>query len=329
MVSRSRSRPARGLTNRREFLAVLASLAGCSSKPKAQAAADASLQPVAPAKTRLIFGGDVMLSRYVGRNAHQRNDPKWPFREIAPAFESADIAFINLESPFTERKRPFNTGMIFGAAPDMVEGLRHAGIDVVSTANNHARDGGKPGVEFTLQVLKDNGIAAVGTGLSEALAHEGVVLQRNGIRFGFLAYTHDQRNGNYTDDDDRVAVMDIDRLRDDLGSMRLRADVSIVSMHDGVEYRMKQTPHQTAFARAAIDAGASIVVGHHPHVVQPVENYKGGVIFYSLGNLVFDQSEPKGTERGLVAEVTFERNRLLTYVVKPVIIRNTVPRLPS
>jgi poly-gamma-glutamate synthesis protein (capsule biosynthesis protein) len=98
-------------------------------------------------------------------------------------------------------------------------------------------------------------------------------------------------------------------------------------MHAGVEYQTKQNGHQTAFARAAIDAGASIVVGHHPHVVQPVENYKEGIIFYSLGNLIFDQSEPKGTERGLVAEVTFSRNRLVTYVVKPVIIQNTVPRL--
>jgi poly-gamma-glutamate capsule biosynthesis protein CapA/YwtB (metallophosphatase superfamily) len=268
-----------------------------------------------------------MLSRYVGRNAHQRNDPSWPFRGIAPLFQSADIAFVNLESPFTERKRPFNTGMIFGAVPDMAEGLKLAGIDVVSTANNHARDCGDRGVDFTLEVLKDAGIAAAGTGLTEELAHEGIVLERNGTRFGFLAYTYDQRNGNYTDDDNRVAVMDIDRLGKDLASMKHRADVSIVSMHDGVEYRTRHTPHQTAFAHAAIDSGATAVVGHHPHVTQPVEKYKDGVIFYSLGNLIFDQSEPKGTERGLIAEVTFDRNRLVDYGVKPLIIRNTVPTL--
>jgi len=178
-------------------------------------------------------------------------------------------------------------------------------------------------------VLKDNGIAAAGTGLTEALAHAGVVIERNGSRFGFLAYTYDQRNGNHQDDDDRVAVMDLDRLREDLAAMKPRADVSIVSMHAGVEYRSKQSFQQTSFARAAIDEGASLVVGHHPHVVQPVEKYRDGIIFYSLGNLIFDQSEPKGTERGLVAEAIFERNRLVTHVVKPVIIRNTVPGLPN
>lgn len=308
MVSRSRSCPAPGITGRREFLALLAPLA---APP--------------PVNTRLVFGGDVMLSRYVSRNAQQRNDPTWPFRQIAPVFEAADIAFVNLESPFTERKRPFDKGMIFGASPDMVNGLRLAGIDVVSTANNHARDCGDKGIEFTLQVLNDNGIAAAGTGLTESLAHAGAVIERHGTRYGFLAYTYDQRNGNYKDDDDRVAVMNIDRLQKDLSNLNQRASVAIVSMHAGVEYQKKQNLWQTAFARAAIDAGAALVIGHHPHVVQPVENYKGGVIFYSLGNLIFDQTEPPGTERGIVSDVTFCGNRLVSYAVKPLIIRNTVP----
>ncbi len=327
MVPRPRSGTAPGIAGRREFLVLLASLAGCTSKPKAEAASEPVATP--PVKTRIVFGGDVMLSRWVGRNAHQRNDPSWPFREIAPLFQAADIAFANLESPFTERKRPFDTGMVFGAAPDMVEGLRFAGIDVVSTANNHARDGGARGVEFTLQLLKENGIAAAGTGQTEQLAHEGAVIERNGSRFGFLAYTYDQRNGNYADDDNRVAVMDVDRLREDIAGMRPRADVLIVSMHAGSEYQVRQNAQQTAFARAAIDSGAVMVAGHHPHVVQPVEEYKDGVIFYSLGNLIFDQSEPRGTERGLIAEVIFERNRLAAYAVKPIIIRNTIPKLST
>jgi len=331
--ARKQSRDRRGgvaaLTGRREFLALLAPLAGCGSRPRVEAASGSSSVSAPPANTRLVFGGDVMLSRYVSRNAHQRNDPSWPFRQIAPFFEAADIAFINLESPFTERTKPFDRGMVFGASPDMLEGLRLAGIDVVSTANNHARDCGDKGIEFTLQLLKDNGIAAAGTGLTEDLAHAGAMLERNGTRFGLLAYTYDQRNGNYQDDDNRIAVMDIGRLREDLCSLKQRADVAIVSMHAGNEYQRKQNSRQTAFARAAIDAGATVVVGHHPHVVQPVEQYEAGVIFYSLGNLIFDQSEPPGTERGLMAEVTFSGNRLLSYAVKPVIIQNTVPKLSS
>ena len=304
---------------------MLAPLAGCGSGPRVEASAPSIVTALPPPDTRIVCGGDVMLSRYVSRNAHRRNDPSWPFRRIAPVFEAADIAFVNLESPFTERRRPFDKGMVFGASPDMVEGLRLAGIDVVATANNHARDCGDEGIAFTLQLLKDNGIAAAGTGLTEELAHAGAVIERNSTRFGFLAYTYDQRNGNYQGDDNRIAVMDIGRMREDLGSLKQRADVAVVSMHAGSEYQPRPTPRQVAFARAAIDAGAALVVGHHPHVMQPVENYKAGVIFYSLGNLIFDQSEPPGTERGGVAEVTFRGNRLLSYAVKPLIIKNTVP----
>ncbi len=327
MVPRSGGRAISKIGNRREFLALLASLSGCNTKPKVQAASEPEKPPAPAAKTRIVLGGDVMLSRYVGRNARLQNDPAWPFRDIAPLFQCADIAFVNLESPFSSRQRPFDKGMIFGASPAMVEGMRLAGIDVASTANNHARDCGGEGIEFTLELLNKNGIAAVGTGSNEALAHGGVILERNGTRFGFLAYTYDQRNGNYPDDDDRVAVMDIQRLQEDLECMRPRADVSIVSMHAGAEYQPKPNSRQISFAHAAIDSGASIVAGHHPHVVQPVERYKSGVIFYSLGNLIFDQSEPKGTKLGQIADLIFQGNHLDAFAIKPVIIRNTVPKL--
>ena len=97
-------------------------------------------------------------------------------------------------------------------------------------------------------------------------------------------------------------------------------------MHAGMEYWTAVHPIQTSFARAAIDAGATVVLGHHPHVVQPVEQYKGGVIFYSLGNFVFDQ-QPRGTNRGILAEIIFEGPTLKTHRTIPVEIRDTVPTL--
>ena len=127
--------------------------------------------------------------------------------------------------------------MIFKAEPEMIAALELAGIDVVSTANNHARDQGSHGVEFTLDWLDRHQIAAVGTGKSAEAAHAGVVIERNGLRFGFLAYTYDQSNGNHADVDDRVAVMDTARMREDVArlssSVAARADVIIVSMHAG------------------------------------------------------------------------------------------------
>ncbi len=279
------------------------------------------------AETKILFGGDVLLARGVALAARVHNDYSWPFREIAPQFRDADIAFVNLEGPFAAMPNPRSTNMVFRAQREMVAGLATAGIDVVSTANNHARDAGAQGVELTLSVLREQGIAAAGTGRDFNEAHAGVVLPRNGIRFGFLAYTYDANNGIYTDIDPRIALADAAQMRVDVASLRQRADVVIVSMHHGWEYYTTANPHQKAFAKAAIDAGASVVVGHHPHVVQPWERCGAGVIFYSLGNLVFDQSEPAATKRGLLAEVTFRGAALLDVKAIPVEITGCSPRL--
>lgn len=279
--------------------------------------------------TRILFGGDVMLSRHVGIVARQKADFGWPLRSVAALFQSADLTFVNLEAPFSDHGRPKEAGMVFKAEPEMVEALRTAGIDIVSTANNHARDCGDYGIGYTLDWLAQNGIAAVGTGETEEAAHRGVVLARNGVRFGFLAYTFDQSNGNHADVDDRVAMMDAKRMTADVQDMAQRAAAVIVSMHAGWEYFQRPNPAQRNFAHAAIDAGASVVVGHHPHVTQPVESYGNGVIFYSLGNLVFDQFQRRETQRGLIADVRFAGNRLAGYGVIPVDIVGVAPRVAA
>jgi poly-gamma-glutamate synthesis protein (capsule biosynthesis protein) len=289
---------------------------------------ESSLKLPAPLPvTRILFGGDVMLSRHVGAVARRQADPAWPMRSVAGLFSSADIAFVNLESPFSDRGPVVENGMVFKAEPEMIESLSIAGIDVVSTANNHARDRGSHGVEFTLDLLAKAGIAAVGTGLTAEAAHQGAVLARNGVRFGFLAYTFDQSNGNYSDRDDRIAMLDPDRMTEDVKSMLGRADVVTVSMHAGWEYYRRPNPWQQKFARTAIDAGASVVVGHHPHVTQTVEKYASGIVFYSLGNLVFDQFQSKETQRGAIADVRFVGSRLVGYGTIPVEIVRTVPKV--
>jgi poly-gamma-glutamate synthesis protein (capsule biosynthesis protein) len=278
-------------------------------------------------RTTILCGGDVMLSRNVARRARLKSDPAWPFREIAPALAAADIAFVNLESPFSDKGPPVESGMIFKAEPEMVEGLKLAGIDVVSTANNHARDRGGYGLEFTLDHLAAHGIAAVGTGKTPEEAHAGVVLERNGVRFGFLAYTYDANNGNHHDTDPRIAVLDIPQMRADVAAMKPRADVILVSMHAGVEYQTQPHRQQIDFARAAVAAGARAVIGHHPHVRQPWEWYGGAAIFYSLGNLVFDQFQRTETQIGALAELVFAGAQLVEARTRTVKLVLTVPRL--
>jgi poly-gamma-glutamate synthesis protein (capsule biosynthesis protein) len=155
------------------------------------------------------------------------------------------------------------------------------------------------------------------------------VIERHGVRFGFLAYTYDQSNGNHTDIDERVAQMDVNQMRCDVASIKERADVIVVSMHAGEEYAPKPTARQVEFAHAAIDEGARVVAGHHPHVTQPWEKYKAGVIFYSLGNLVFDQFQRVDTQHGVLAELVFEGRVLVRAGVLPVDIIRTAPRLSA
>lgn len=280
-----------------------------------------------PKKTRLLLGGDVMLSRYVGRLARARRDPASPLRDLAPVLRSADIAFVNLEAPFSDRGRLVEQGMVFKAEPEMIAALQSAGVAIVSTANNHARDCDRYGVEFTLSWLKRHSILTVGSALTAEAAHAGTILERNGWRFGFLAYTFDQSNGIHKDIDDRIASMDIPCMRRDVARLLKDADVAVVSMHAGWEYQSRPNSQQIEFANAALDAGARVVVGHHPHVTQPWERRANGVIFYSLGNLVFDQFQRPGTQHGALAEVVFSGKTLESAALLPVDIVATAPHL--
>ena len=282
-----------------------------------------------PKRTRILLGGDVMLSRHVARLARARHDPASPLRDLAPVLRSADIAFVNLEAPFSDRGRLMEHGMIFKTEPNMIAALQTAGIAIVSTANNHARDCDSYGVEFTLSWLEQHGILAVGSAATAEAAHAGIVVERNGLRVGFLAYTFDQSNGNYKDVDNRIASMDVAKMQADVARLLTHADVVIVSMHAGSEYRPHPNAQQIAFAHAAIDAGARVVVGHHPHVTQPWECLENGVIFYSLGNLVFDQFQRRETQHGALAEVVFSGKTLESAALLPIDIVETVPRLSA
>ncbi len=228
-----------------------------------------------PPGIRIVCGGDVLLARWVGEKAAKEKDWLRPLRGVAPAFLGADIAFVNLESPFSETGPYDGTSMVFRVRPQMIEALTGAGINVVSLANNHVRDAGPAGLDYTIRLLEEHRIAVAGAG-REAL------LERGGSKFRFLAYTYDQRNGNWPADDARVPGLDPAKAAADVNQARLRGETVVVSMHAGWEYRPKPNAYQRAFAKAVVGAGAACVIGHHPHVVQENEVIAGVPVFYSL-----------------------------------------------
>ena len=302
------------MTSRRELL-----LSGLAAFPFTPALADTRI--------RLLFGGDVIFSRGVATKMEKTGEN--PLQMLAERFRAADLSFVNLESPFSDQPLIWQAEMVFRADPSAVKHLLDAGIDVVSTANNHVRDCGPRGIEYTLEHLRKNNIVPLGTGRDEAEAYAGAVVERRGVKFGFLAYTFDQSNGNHRDSDPRIAMLDIAKMQTGVAALRRKTGLGpvIVSMHAGVEYQAKPHPSQVEFARAAIDAGAKLVVGHHPHVVQTFEMYRGGLILYSLGNLVFDQRRPDA-QRGLLAEAMFTPEGHLTECsLVSVDIVDTAPRV--
>jgi poly-gamma-glutamate synthesis protein (capsule biosynthesis protein) len=189
----------------------------------------------------------------------------------------------------TTRGAPLDKSYLIRAHPYWGEMLQAGGLDLVSLGNNHALDFGPEGLDETLATLDALSISAVGAGQSAAEAHRPVILNLRGAKVAFLAYAAARWNGSVdVPATDRLAWAEPDAIRADAQAAAQRAGVVVVLLHAGTEYAAAPSPDQVAAAHAAIDAGADLVVGHHPHVTQTVERYGPGLIVYSLGDAIFD-----------------------------------------
>ena len=253
----------------------------------------------------LLFVGDLMLDR--GVESVVNRDCKGDFSclfEYADFLKSADLTFANLEGPVSDKGYDLHNLYSFRMNPTVLAAIRGAGFDVLSLANNHVGDWGRSAFEDTIARVRDAGIAAVGAGLSAQDAEQVKVVEKNGIKFGFLGASDVGPEWLGTPDNLPVVLLaNNPRLKEIIAKAKESCDVLVVSFHFGEEYRDAPTKRQQELAHLAIDAGASIVVGHHPHVREPIEYYKGGVIDYSLGNFIFDQDFSLQTKEGGVLVV--------------------------
>lgn len=251
----------------------------------------------------LIAVGDVMLGRSVNAKMRQLNDFTYPFLKTADFLKAADLTFINLESPFYDDCPTTNTGMIFCADPKAIEGIVFAGIDVANLANNHIRNYGQDGVALTQNLLREKGITFI--------SHEESFLTKDakGTKFGFLGF-------------DLTPGYQEERIIEAVKENNPKADVLIISFHWGTEYAQEPSSWQIELAHQVIDAGADLIIGHHPHVIQRIEDYHQGKIVYSLGNFVFDQPWSEATKKGLVGIFTFQGKKLINSEFKEVYIQN-------
>ncbi|MGL5080848.1 MAG: CapA family protein [Microcoleaceae cyanobacterium] len=232
----------------------------------------------------LMFGGDVTLSNSFEETVGK--DYPWAFQKLQE-YRDADLAMVNLENPLTRStlRRP-NKQFNFKAAPEAVQVLKEGGIDIVNLANNHAMDYEEPGLVETLKTLEKAGIHAVGAGREITEARRPEIIEVKGQRIAYFGYY---------DADFHAAEAGIagtnprhnNRIAEDIKAVRDQVDWVIVNFHWGVELAEYPGDWQIELARFTVDQGADLVVGHHPHVLQGAEVYRGRPIIYSLGNFIF------------------------------------------
>lgn len=237
-----------------------------------------------PVEIRVVVVGDIMLGRAVNAGSTKREDFTWPFQGTAALLRDADLTLGNLESPIVPDCRIKEEGP-FCADPRSVEGLSWAGFDSLSLANNHAHDFGRQGLDDTILFLTDAGIAPV---YDEVVA----VWDVGGAQVGVIGL------------DDVTDPLPLEWATTLVQGTAERVDVLIGLVHWGKEYQSEATERQQELGRALVDAGMDVVIGAHTHWVQPVEEYHGGVIFYSLGNFVFDQMWSHKTREGIIARLS-------------------------
>jgi poly-gamma-glutamate synthesis protein (capsule biosynthesis protein) len=270
------------------------------------------------AQVSFAVGGDVIpheAVRAAAGAAAAAGDPTnsqgWGalFSDVSDAFEKADFGFVNLETPVAPAHSHGSKPFMFDAPVALLEGLKASGIKIVSFANNHVMDQGWAGFAETREHLRDVGLLFAGSGDTVQQQWQPVFTEANGIKVGWLGMTR-WLNGNRNPDKDDQPHVNFFPYPGEAGgapgadealvlaavkAARAQCDFLVVSIHWGIEYAPAPRPEDVDMAHKMLEAGASVIVGHHPHVLQAVETYKtqdgrNTVIFYSLGNFLSNQS---------------------------------------
>lgn len=289
--------------------------------------------PDPPVTVTVTLVGDIMLGRQVGQAAAAAGDPSAPLRPMAERLGRADITVGNLESTLSDDGAPRQPGDdSFAAPPAVLRGLADTGFDVLSLANNHSGDYGRPALVETVRAFTGSGIEPLGAGADRREAWRPVVVEHKGVRVGFLAFNaigETWRAGSRSAGaaslrmDPRTGPLDpadLDAVTDRVRRLAVRTDVLIVLPHWGDQYTHEPVPDQRLVGARLLDAGATVVVGGHPHWVQGVQKHKGRFVVHSLGNFVFDMDFMRETQEGFVLDLAFRDGDLVGTKPTPYVI---------
>jgi len=268
----------------------------------------------APPEITLTACGDIITGRHVAERMAQHG-VYYPFEKLAPYTKGADIIYGVLECPLSDRKKAPYTGTEFLAPSNTIEGIKLCGFNILAVANNHSTNFGRQVFTDTLDLLKSNNIRYVGGGKDSTEAFSPTFMDVKGVRFAFLDYN--SITGSASAGANQAGVADIHMrpwFTDDPGDFELvknavsearkKADVVVVGFHWGKEDEYLPGESMKKMAHNAIDAGADLVIGTHPHSVESFEYYNGKVIAYSLGNFVFDQMYMTSVREGVIMKLS-------------------------
>jgi poly-gamma-glutamate capsule biosynthesis protein CapA/YwtB (metallophosphatase superfamily) len=271
-----------------------------------------------------------MIGRDVGRHFSARPQDFF-LPEIRHNFDQNDFVLANLETPVSERGRPYpkqDPHVAFCANPESLQIIRGLGVSAVTLANNHMLDYGPVALADTLGHLDDNGILHFGAGTNYSNANAPLLTNINGLPVAFLGTVFIFSSSTERAGRNRPGVADyaLRPLLRQIRHLKENGYIVIVTIHWGLEYSFYPLQYQASQARQMIDCGASLILGHGPHYPQGVERYKHGEIVYSLGNFIFD--EPfRYSNRSFIYSAEVTSDGVKESSVAPVIIDNHVPRL--
>ncbi len=272
----------------------------------------------APAEFTLISTGDIGLVRDINYKIILEKNPKYPFLNIADYLRDADLTVTNLEGPLIDKCPVIRDGFTFCGEDINVEGLTFAGVDAANLANNHSTNYGLEGLKETKQILSKEGIVPFGT--DRAVSYISV----KGYRIGLVGFVE---LGNNWEGLNNATPKNVSSLVKEAAA---NSDIVVTAFHWGEEYTRKPTQSQIDLAHIAVDSGADIVLGNHPHWIQVNEVYKDKFITYAQGNTIFDQDWSQETKEGVIYKFIYKKGKFEKKEEKYTIIEGNVqPRFAT
>ncbi len=273
------------------------------------------------AEISIAAAGDLMLGSHVISVIKARG-VYYPFAATSSHLKSADVAIVNLEAPFTERGTPFEKKFNFKVPPEFAKGLQLSGIDVVNLANNHILDFGKEGLISTMITLDTVDVKYSGAGMNLEHAHKPAIVERRGKKIAFFGYSMTFPTEFYaTANSSGTAYPEPELMQRTIAAWRDSVDFIVTSFHWSAELADTPKPYQIEFAHYAIDSGADLVLGHHPHILQGLEIYKNRLIAYSLGNYAFGSYSQQAVD-SIILKVYLRKEGLYSAHCVPINVDN-------